>query len=286
VREGYRVHRQVTAPGFFDAFGIKVIAGRDFGPQDTPESQPVIIVSESLARRFDGDPIGQQLEQGDRIMWVVGVASDVRHRTLIAETGTADDPDVYFPFSQAPASNFAIAIRSTLTPAAILGPIRSRLEQLEPQAVLYGLHTIEDRLATQVANPRFHTVLLTLFAGLALALATLGLTSVMGYNVVSRQREIGIRMALGARKISVLVMVMREGLMLILVGTACGLGLALGLTQILGTQLEAQLYQVNPSDFAAFAGMTFLLVMVTLGASLIPARRATRVDPIISLRQD
>ena len=283
--DGYRVHRQVIAPGFFDTLGIEVLKGRDFGPQDKTESQPVIIISESLAHRFDGDPIGQQLEQGDRIMTIVGVASDVRHRTLIAEAGTADDPDVYFPFSQAPSTNFAIAVRSTLA-TAVIGPIRKRLEHLEPQAVVYGVRTIEERLVVQVANPRFHTVLLTLFASLALILATLGLTSVMGYNVVSRQREIGIRMALGARKIAVLGMVMREGLVLILSGTACGLGLALAMTRVLGTQLETQLYQVRPGDFAAFAGMTLVLVVVTLGASLIPARRATRVDPIISLRQD
>ncbi len=285
--DGIRVHRQMVEPGYFKALGIEMVAGRDFGPQDTAESEPVMIVSASLARKISGDAkvldaVGQRLEIGDMALTIAGVAADVRHRVLIAGGGAAEDPDVYFPYRMAPATNFAVAVRSPLERAALAGPLRDRVKRLEPRAVVYGLATIDDRIASQVASPRFSTVLLGLFAGLALVLAALGLASVMGYEVASRQREIGIRMALGAPAAGVLRMVVLEGLGLIAAGTVCGLALALLLTRL----LETQLYNVGTIDATAFAGMTLLLVAVALVASLVPARRAAGVDPIVSLRHE
>ena len=279
---GIRVHRQAAAPGFFRTLGIDLSSGRDFGPQDTADSSPVVIVSEGLARQVGEEPVGQRLAYSGRLWTIVGVVGDVRHRALIAERNLPEDPDVYFPFQQATMTNFAVGVRSSLEPAATIGPIRDRIAGLEPQAVLYGFESIDDRVAGQVANPRFNAVLLGLFAGLALVLAALGLISVMGFDVASRQREIGIRMALGARSGRVLAMVVREGLALVAAGAGLGLALAFGLTRF----LAAQLYNVSTNDVASFAGMAVLLIVVALSASLVPARRAARVDPIVSLRHD
>ena len=285
--DGIRVHRQAVEPGYFATLGIERVAGRDFGAQDTAESEPVVIVSEELARRISGsvivqEAIGQRLTRGDLALRVVGVVRDVRHRVLIAGGGVLEDPDVYFPYQRAAPSNFAVAVRSPLDRATLAGPIRDRVTTLEPRAVVYDLETIDERIASQVANPRFSTVLLGLFASLALVLAALGLASVMGYEVASRKREIGIRMALGARAAGVLRMVVLEGLGLIAIGTVCGVGLALVLTRL----LETQLYNVGAIDAAAFVGMTALLIAVALIASLVPARRAASVDPIVSLRHE
>ncbi|MEM7350392.1 MAG: ABC transporter permease [Acidobacteriota bacterium] len=279
---GLRVHRQVVAPGFFATLGIERVSGRDFGPQDTLEGSPVVIISQNLARQVGDEPLGQRLEYRGRSWEIVGVVEEVRHRALIAGRGAAEDPDLYFPFRQAATSNFALAIRSPLGATTLTEPLRARVESLEPRAVLYAVESIDQRLATQMAHPRFQTVLLSLFAGLALLLAAVGLISVMGFDVASRQREFGIRMALGARAAGVLTMVLREGLALVAAGTALGLALAFGLTRL----LSAQLYGVSTIDAVSFGAMAIVLVVVAAAASLWPARKAAQVDPIVSLRHE
>lgn len=282
----YRVYSHSISPGCFTTLGAAIIKGRDFTPQDDERAQPAVIVSEALARRLwpNQDAIGKRIRRNSDSPWltVVGVAAEIKHRTLVAQENTPRDPDLYFPMKQAPVFNFELITRSSADTAGLVAELRKRVQQLEPAAPVHNVATMAERLATVTAQPRFSALLLTLFALVSLLLAAAGNYGVIAYNVEQRTREIGIRMALGAQRIDILKMVVGQGVKLALVGVAAGLAASLALTRTIASLL----YEVSATDITTFACVAGIVIVVAVLASYIPARRALKVDPMIALRYE
>jgi putative ABC transport system permease protein len=274
----------VIAPGTFGALGIPLRAGRDFNDGDTYEAQFTTIINETLARRsFPGEnPIGRQILCGFdsmKLMTIVGVVADIH------QLGPASKPsaEIYMPYLQHPraAHSMSILVRTTGDPEAMAETVRRKaFEQSADVPVKFT--TMEKRMSENVAAPRFRTLLLSILAGLAVALAMAGVYGVMAYTVSQRVNEIGLRMALGAGSGDVMKMVLREGLTLAAIGLIAGLAGAFAASRLLGSLL----FEVKPNDPATYAAVAIALGVVALAASYIPARRATRVDPLVALRQE
>jgi putative ABC transport system permease protein len=280
-----RMFRHRVTPGFFATLGIPLVKGRDFGADDQAQAPNVVIVSEDLARRYwpGQDPIGKRLreEGADNPWWsIVGVAADVKYRGLPQNPNA--DPDVYFPLVQRPANTLSLAVRTEADPASLTAAIRSQLQKLDPDLPVFNITTMAQQVARQTTQARFSTWLLSIFGGLALVLAAVGIYSVMAYAVEQHTREIGIRMALGAQAGDVLKLVIGQGMKLALLGVALGLGAALALTQLM-TRL---LFGVAAADPLTYAVIAAALSLVALLACWLPARRATRVDPLVALRYE
>jgi putative ABC transport system permease protein len=284
-----RMFRHRVTPGFFSTMGIALIKGRDFSDGDQAQAPGVVIISEAMARRYwpDEDPIGKRLREDSHgsptpepWLTIVGVVGEVKYRGLPQNPNT--DPDVYFPLAQAPSRDLFLAIRSGIDSGNLAGAVRAELQKLDPSLPGYGVMTMEARLTNQTRQSRFSAWVLGIFGAIALVLAAVGIYSVMSYAVEQRSREIGIRVALGAGAGDVLRMVIRQGMRLALLGVALGIGTALVLTQLM-KQLLAGMAAVDPPTYAVIAS---LLTLVALLACWIPARRATRVDPIIALRYE
>jgi putative ABC transport system permease protein len=267
--------------------GIPLLKGRDFTEQDDERATSVIIINETLARlHFPGaDPIGRRLSvtygnDGDEpaMREIVGVVGDVKHRGLTIESGA----EVYVPHPQLPHSAMNIVARAEGDPLSIVAAVRNEAFAIDRNQPVANIRTMEQYLADSVARPRFHTVLLGLFAALALALAVVGIYGVMSYFVTQRTHEIGIRLALGARSRDVSRMVVRQGMALTVSGLVIGLALAFAVTRLL-TKL---LYGVGPTDPSTFVVISSLFTLVALFACYIPARRAAKVDPIVALRHE
>jgi predicted lysophospholipase L1 biosynthesis ABC-type transport system permease subunit len=214
----------------------------------------------------------------DLLCEVVGVVGDVRH----ADLATASGDEMYTPFAATPVPLLNLAVRVQGEPESIAGPVREAVWRVDPEQPVFGIEAMPDLVRASVAPRRFVTTLLLAFALVALSLALLGVYAVVSHSVLSRTREIGIRIALGARAPEVLSLVMAQGFTLILVGAAVGL-LASGL---LSRFLESQLYGISGIDFTTYAGVTFLMVLVALAATAVPAFKATRLDPIEALRNE
>jgi predicted permease len=282
-----RIYYHRVTPAFFDALGIALLAGRSFSPSATPEEERAVVVSEKLARRLwpGQDPLGRRLQLGSGAapwLTVIGVAEDVRYRSLAPDPQTPEDPDLYLPLSLERDRTLALSVRSPLAPQALAASIRSRVEGLSRDIPLYGVASLEDQVSGQLGQARLTAVLLGLFAGLAAALAAVGIYSVLAFLVGQRTREIGVRIALGAGRASVLGLVARQGMLLAMGGLAVGLALALGLTRL----LAAQLYGVTATDPSSFGVMAVALAGLALAACLLPARRAARVDPAVTLKAE
>jgi putative ABC transport system permease protein len=214
---------------------------------------------------------------------VVGVTADARYRRVTGDpVDTPDDPDVFFPLEGVARNSLAVSVRSALAPAALAPMLRRTVQRLAPEVAVFGLETPAERLARQRTEPRFTAVMMGLFAALALALAAVGVYGVMAYSVAERTQEIGVRMALGAREGSVLGMVVRQGMTPVALGLVAGLGLALALARLLASLL----YEVRATEPAVYVTVSLTLLAVALAACLLPARRASRVDPMIALRHD
>jgi putative ABC transport system permease protein len=274
----------VTAvgPDYFRTLGVRIVKGRGFDERDREGSLPVAVVSESMARHFwgDEDPVGRRFQAGRQGMQtVVGVAADVKHEGLEATTQRAQ---MYRPFLQEPRPFGFLAVRTRSDPAALTAGVRSEVLALDRNRPVYDVATMEERLATSVADRRFNLLLLGLFALVALVLAAVGLYGVLAYAVSERTHEIGIRMALGARRESVLRLILRQGVTLVTAGLAAGLLASL----LLGRVLAGSLYGVPSTDPVTFAAIPLALLAVALVSSWLPARRATQVDPTVALRQD
>jgi putative ABC transport system permease protein len=282
--EDRSTHFRAISPDYFRTMGIPLLKGRDFTEQDNERATNVMIINETLARRhFPGeDPIGRRLSItfGDEpaMRQVVGVVGDVKHRGLTNESGS----EVYVPYPQLPLAGMNIVARTEGDPSSIVGAVRSEAFAIDRNQPVANIRTMEQYLADSVARPRFNTVLLGLFAALALALAVVGIYGVMSYFVTQRTHEIGIRLALGARSRDVLRMVVRQGMSLIISGLAIGLTMAFATTRLL-TNL---LYGLGPTDPLTFVGISSLFALVALLACFIPARRAAKVDPIVALRHE
>ena len=275
--------RAVT-PGFFKAMRISLIRGRYLDERDVETSSPVVVVDETLAHTYwpNEDPIGKRLKifGGPSSPWetVVGVVRHVRYRTLTARSRV----EVYWPEAQRPESDMGLAIRTGTDPTRMASTIQKVVQEFDPDQPIYHVATMRELMADALAGQRLAMSLLAAFAGLAVLLAAIGTYSVLAYSVAQRTHEIGIRMALGARGGDVVRLVVRQGFMLALIGVFAGLAGAIALTRFLASLL----YTVRPTDPPTLLLVSLLVVGAALLASYIPARRATRVDPLEALRYE
>ena len=272
-----------VSPDYFRTMGIRIIRGRDFNEQDREPAPATVIVNATLANRHwpGEDPIGKRVrfgEDDDSWMTVVGVAGDSRHLGL----DTEPNPLIYIPYHRFPLPFMSIAARSAGGPGMIASVVREQVKLIDPELPVDRVEPLGQIVRDSVAQPRFRTLLLGAFAVIAMLLAAVGVYGLISYSVTQRTREIGIRMALGARPGQVMLPIVREGLMLGLAGVVTGLAGSFAATRV----LAAFLFGVDPTDPAAFAGVAVLLLAVAFIASYIPSRRALRVDPITALRAE
>ncbi len=273
--------RSIT-PRYFAAMGIRLLAGRVFTDDDTAVGQPVVIVSRNFVRQyFPGeDAVGKRLHVGDSpgSITIVGVVADVRYESLEA----IPPMQVYTPLWQNGANAANIAIRTALPADRVAADMRALVRSLDPAVALADVRTMDQLVSAAAAERRFQTLLLTAFGGLALLLSLVGLYALMSFSVAQRTAEIGIRMALGAQRANVMRLILRQGSALALIGIALGCGCAWVTTRALASLL----YEVQPADAPTFLCAAALFCVVALAACYAPARRAARVDPIVSLRYE
>jgi len=268
--------------GYFAAMGIPILAGRMFTEADREDAPPVAIVSVALGRKYwpGESPLGKRVRFDNDEPWmtVVGVAGDVRQLGL----EQAPPPILYLPYQMFALPFTNLAVRSAAPDAAIASLMRAQIRTVDPDMPPGEMATLHTILSRSIEEPRFRTLLLSAFAVTALLLAAVGVYGLISYSVTQRTREIGIRIALGARPGQVIAPVIREGLMLALGGLAVGLAGAF----IAARVLSRFLFGIGASDPTTFAGVSILLFAVALMASYIPSRRAMRVDPIVALRTE
>ena len=271
---------------YFKTMRIPLLEGREFNARDDRHAPHVVIINQTLARRFfpNESPIGKHIKPGmssgktDVMCEIIGVVGDVKHRRL----WLPHDPESYVPYDQNPMGGMNIVVRSAADPMTLLPALRTQVHALDPELPIYKAQRMEDYLAASVAQRRFTSLLCSIFAGAGLLLAVVGLFGVMSYSVAQRTHEIGVRVAVGAEKTDILRMILREAMGIATVGIEIGLLGAFGLSRI----LESQLFAVSATDPLTFLGVVTALVVVALLACSIPARRATRVDPMVALRYE
>jgi putative ABC transport system permease protein len=282
-------NNRLITPGYFPTLGIRLVEGRYFTDGDVAGAPGVAIVSSTLAKRYwpGQSALGKRVKRGapdSAYPWltVVGVVKDVKDYKYATEI----DSTWYLPYPQHTetvwAPGVSLAIRTAADPGAVSGRAVKAIHAIDPQQPVFAIATLDQMLSDSLTQKRFSAILVGLFAALGLTLAAVGLYGVMSYSVNQRVREIGVHMALGARGNDVLRLVVRRGLVLTVVGLLIGLAGAFSLTRFLATLL----YQVSPTDPATFAGISVVLTVVAFLASYLPARRATKVDPLIALRYD
>jgi putative ABC transport system permease protein len=277
---------RLATPGFADALRMPLKKGRFISEQDLPGSPQVVVVDEEMVRRYwpDVDPIGKRIYfdpptgKPIRYIEVVGVVAHAKQEGLDAE----DRVQLYFPYRQNPQGFLSVAVRTDVPPANVISAVKQAVQSVDKDQPLSQVKTMEELLAESVGQRRLSMVLLGLFAGIALLLASIGIYGVMSYSVAQRSHELGIRMALGAARSNVLQLVMRQGMSLVVIGLVLGILGALGVTRLLSTQL----FGVEPTDPATFTLVAVGLALIALVATLVPALRATRVDPLVALRQE
>jgi putative ABC transport system permease protein len=287
----HRVPLVSVTPDLFRAMGIRIVQGRAFREDDNERSPGVAIVNRAFARQFDqGAVLGKRLRSmasehcGGCVagkpaeLEVVGIVADVHQRGLDQPV----EPEMYVPFAQAPPASFHIVLSTNGNPGVLSAPLRSTVFALDHQAPVYDLATMEQRLSQALAQRRMTMFLLSAFAALALLLAAIGVYGVISYAVVQRTQEIGIRVALGASRGSVLRLILRQQAQVILLGSAVGLILARAISGV----LSSLLYGLTPHDLTIFASSWIALVLIALLASAAPALRATRTDPCVTLRYE
>jgi predicted permease len=264
------------SPGYFQTLGVSLREGRDFEERD--RSRKVTIISASLAARLWGreSPLGRKMNSNDALVEVVGVTPDFRSTSLDREPVNM----LYIPYWQRPRLGSALLVRTSMDPRSIAGALRTAVWQIDGEVTMPEVRTLDEVLSRSVAQRRFQMLLVLLFAVTALALAAFGTYGVLSYAVTRRTSEMGIRMALGAQRRDVLGMVLRQGMMPALAGLAAGILAALAI----GRYLQSLLFHVSPRDPLAFVLSGTVLLLVSLTACLVPARRATRVSPIEALR--
>jgi putative ABC transport system permease protein len=277
-------HVRVTDSGYFSAMGIPLLRGRNFTDLETSEARRVIMISESMAEQhFPGeDPLGKRISvemfEKPVMTEIIGIVGDVRYDSLTDRA----EPTVYFPHPELTYAFMTLVIRTDGDPAAMAPTVQRELRAIDPDQPVSDVRTMNQVMADTTGRARFNTLLLALFAGLATLLAAVGIFGVMNYSVALRTHEIGIRMALGAQPGGILMLILKQGLLLTLIGIGIGLIGALALTRV----MSSLLFGVEATDPATFIAIVLLLAVVSLIACYIPARRATRVDPMIALRYE
>jgi predicted permease len=276
----------VTSEGYFRALGIPLLRGRLFDERDTMEAPHAALISESLARQKwpKQDPLGQLIEFGNmdgdtRLLTVVGVVGDVRLNSLESHPG----PIIYVNYAQRPQSTwgFNVVMRASSPPAALIPPVREIVRHLDPN-LTPSFQTYAQIFSASLLTRRFNLTLVGVFAGTALLLAVAGIYGVMAYSVARRTREFGVRIALGANARDVARLVLGQAAITAAAGLAAGLAGSLALTRV----MQSLLFEVSTTDPLTFAGVAVLLTLVALVAGYIPARQATKVDPMVALRYE
>jgi putative ABC transport system permease protein len=273
--------RKWVSPDYFRAIGLPLIKGRVFTERDTVETPTVILINEMLAgQHFAGeDPVGKQLIlQNGQPKEIIGVVKDARHWGL----DRPPSPEIYFSTFQQPGPLTTLVIRTNADPASLGGAVRCAVREVNADVPLTSVRAMTEVIANSLAQARFNTILMSAFAAVALLLAVIGIYGVMAYSVAQRAHEIDIRKALGAQNRDVLKLVVAQGMKLALLGVGIGLAAALGLTRLMTTLL----FNVSATDPLVLAGVVSVLTFVALLACWIPARRATKVDPMIALRSE
>jgi predicted permease len=268
-----------VSDGVFRAIGARMLEGREFTPEDRADAPPVTVVNEAFARQwFPGQrAVGKHIVLG-RPVEIVGVVNDIRQRAM----GTPAEPTFYLHVHQNGRVRMNLMVRTRGEPLAMTGTLREAVWSVDRQQPITSVFTFDDAMNESLARPRLLTVLLGIFGALGLLLGALGLYGVLSYLVNQRQRDIGVRLALGARPGDVLQMVVKRGLTLAAVGVAIGVVGAL----TLGRFLSGVLYDVQPTDPLTLVAVTTVLLAVAALASWLPARRAARVDPVVTLREE
>jgi putative ABC transport system permease protein len=279
---------RVVTPRYFQSMGVPLLAGRDFSETDTKQSPNVVVINEAFARRhFVGeDPLGHRLklqgQERDPLM-IVGVVGNVRDFGLDEQP----TPSAYVPFLQDPLStnyqrSMTIVARTRSDPGAVAGSLRAAMTSIDKSIPVYALKPMTEYLGDSLSRRRFNMILLIVFSGVALVLAAVGIYGVISYGTIQRTHEMGIRMALGARRSDVLKLVVRQAMMLALCGVGIGLLASLALTRL----IKGLLFNVSVTDPLTFTVISALMILIALLACLIPARRATKVDPLVALRYE
>jgi putative ABC transport system permease protein len=281
---------KIITPDFFQAMGTRLVAGREFSVRDAEGATPVAMISETVARRYwpHANPVGSHLtvlarvysgqkSGADQPLEIVGVVKDVRNDDL-----WNPEPDVYVPFEQHPAPSVFLVVRTSVPPMSVVPGVRNAVLALDKEQPVNDIRTMSEIVSETYGAIRFPMTLLWIFAALALALSAVGIFGVMSYSVSRRTQEMAIRMALGASRREVQRMVLREGLQVTALGVAIGLGAALALSRV----MAGYVYGITSTDPVTLVGASLLLTLVALLASYLPARRATRVNPMTALRYE
>jgi putative ABC transport system permease protein len=270
---------------YFQTLGVPLIAGRMFDAHDEAGTRPVVIIGKTMADRMFGgrDPVGRQLKYAgmeEPPISIVGVVGDVRVTGLDEEIR----PVIYYPFRQDPSTFANLVIHTSADPMAVVGSVRNQIRNLDSDTAIFNVNDMPELIASSPAAfmRRFPATLIGVFAGLALLLASIGIYGVVSYSVSQQTHYIGVRMALGARTGDILKLILTQGLFLVLVGMGVGIMGALGLMRL----LQGLLFGVQATDFPTFAIVVGTLFLVALLACYIPARRATKVDPLVALRYE
>ena len=273
---------RAVSQDYFRTMRIPLLKGRSFDDRDAASTQSVVVINETMARQiWPGDePLGKRIKHGfkEQVVEVVGVIGDVKYAGLDQKT----TPEMYAPFSQQPWPFMRIVVRTKSDPMSLAASIRAETQAIDKDQPIDKITTMTSVLSASIATRRFYMQLLVTFAALAFVLASVGIYGVVSYSVAQRTREIGIRVALGARRSDVLRLVLAEGFRLTMIGLALGLAGAYAATRV----LTSLLFGVKPTDPLTFIGLSLLLAIVALLASYIPARRATKVDPLVALRSE
>ncbi|MGI8565502.1 MAG: ABC transporter permease, partial [Pyrinomonadaceae bacterium] len=285
VGQAPSINHCVITPDYFRAMGITLLTGRDFTDADARDALKVTIIDERLAREYwpNESPLGKRVRFGppeDNEPWhtIVGVAGEVKHESL----NLTQRKSVYLPHAQVSIGGMALAVRTRANPESLAAAIRNQVRELDPNQPVTAVRTMNEVVSRSVWQPRLYAILFGVFAAVALLLASVGIYGVMSYAVAQRTHEIGIRMALGAQHGDVLRLVISQGMWLVLVGVGIGVLASLVLTRLMGSLL----FGVGATDPVTFAGVTVLLAAAALIACYIPARRATKVDPMVALRYE
>jgi len=282
--KSYDADIRIGTPDYFRTMGIPLLRGRVFTEQDTPNSARVCVINEAAARMLfpNDDPIGKYITnfgQDSETMQIVGVTGNIRHLAL----DTPPRAELYQPLGQGKWPRMFVAVRPVAgNPLALLPSVQNAVWSVDRNVALGNVRTMEDTIARTLLKRKFTMTLLTIFAGIAIALASIGLYGVMSYSVSQRTREMGIRMALGAQRRDVLQLVVRRGMLLTMVGVGLGLAGSFALTRL----ISSLLFGVSATDIGTFGAVSSLLFVIALLACWLPARRASRVDPIVALRTE
>jgi putative ABC transport system permease protein len=271
----------VASPDYFAAMGIPVLAGRSFADTDTAEAPPVVLVNREVVDHYfpDGDALGRRISFDAENWWeIVGIVGSVRHYGL----DVPPELQVYQPYEQQPQGRLSIVLHTQGNPTAMAPQLRAEIRAIDPDQALYDLMPMTEAVAEDTWDLGFFTSLMRVFAAIAAAIAAVGIYGVTAYSVSRRTQELGVRMALGADRAHIVRMVIRQSMTVVAVGV--GIGLVLAVAQ--GLALQSLLYEVSGTDPATFAGVVALILGVGLLAAWLPARRATRLDPVRALRDE